>query len=108
MVERIHGTAILAFLLGASIGSARAQSAPSLGDIRKEERDPEVSGKQSPGQPLIDRTNFVADLITNRSARGKQVPGIDYFIDKLVNELDYGSDVPRKNISIIRSRPAGP
>ncbi|MFA5138029.1 MAG: hypothetical protein WC728_02260 [Elusimicrobiota bacterium] len=98
MIARIHALAVLALLLGASICPALERSVPSLGDTRKEEKDPEVAGKQPLGKPLIDRANLIADLITNQGVRGKQVPGIDYFIERLVAELDYGSDAPRKNI----------
>jgi len=104
MIARIYAMAVLALLLGASPSWAQEQQeqrkrfVPSIGSTRQEEKDPEVTGKQPLGKPLIDRTNFIADLITNRNARGLQVPGIDYFIEKLVDELRVGSDVPRKNI----------
>lgn len=96
--------AVLAFLFGASTGWAqelqerRQRLVPSIGETRKEEKDPEVTERQPLEKPLIDRANLIADLIANPSARGKGVPGIDYFIERLVDELRVGSDVPRKNI----------
>lgn len=95
---RSHRSAVLALLLGTSISPVLGLSVPSIGDTRREEKDPEAAGRQAPGKPLIDRTNSIADLITNQTVRGKGVPGIDYFIEKLVAELSYGSDVPRKDI----------
>ena len=81
-------------------GPAASRPVPSVDNTRDEEKLPDDYTKEPNKRDLISRTLHFSELITDKNVRQENmVPSIDFFLDKLQEELrKNGNDTPRDNM----------
>lgn len=83
-----------------ALPAAAGRAVPSIDDTRDEEKLPDDYNKDPNKRDLISRTLHFSELITDKNVKQENmVPSIDFFLDKLQEELrKNGNDAPRDNM----------